>query len=107
MKRVNSDDDGVMTILRGISALGGLFATGREVDRVGSFEAGRVRVSTVALPFAHGEDDDGSPLIFETMTFLDGTWSDVNCIRYATREEAAKGHDIEVARAVAEYGVSL
>lgn len=53
-------------------------------------------VSTVHLVLNHNWDDDGPPLIFETMTFThDGPIDMV--YRYPTEEAALAGHDQVVA----------
>ena len=49
-------------------------------------------VSTVWLGLEHGVDDDGKPLIFETMSF-DSTGNSDKCRRYHSEEEAKKGHE--------------
>jgi hypothetical protein len=57
---------------------------------VARWEFGEVEVSTVFLGVDHGHTEEGSPILFETMVFggPDGgrQW------RYATWEEAEKGH---------------
>lgn len=50
------------------------------------------QVSTVWLGLEHGVNDDGKPLIFETMSFLPNGDSD-KCRRYFTEEEARLGHE--------------
>lgn len=54
-------------------------------------------VSTVWLGLDHSFGD-GPPLIFETMVFPRGSLSDLECVRYATEEEAIKGHQAVVDR---------
>lgn len=50
-------------------------------------------VSTVWLGLDHRFGGGNPPLIFETMVFCDATgWSDLDCRRYATEEEALVGH---------------
>jgi len=49
-----------------------------------------IRVSTVFLGIDHNFLPGGSPLLFETMIF--GGEHDQELWRYATREEALKGH---------------
>jgi hypothetical protein len=53
-------------------------------------------VSTVWLALDHrmGREGDGRPVIFETMVFPSrGDYSELDCARYCTEEEAAKGHE--------------
>jgi hypothetical protein len=51
-------------------------------------------VSTVWLGLDYSHDNSGLPLIFETMVFpKKGDWSDLDCERYSTEEEAIKGHE--------------
>ena len=55
----------------------------------------RMRVSTVWIGLAWGWEAEGEkPLIFETMAFADDedSWDDLGCWRWASREEALKGH---------------
>jgi hypothetical protein len=47
-------------------------------------------VSTVFLTLDHNWEDDGPPLLFETMVFSDG--DDIGCQRYSTFDEAERGH---------------
>lgn len=61
-------------------------------DRVDLTEVDGFRISTVFLGLAHGEDYDGRPILFETMVFPDGEWSDTYCERYAAWDEAKAGH---------------
>ena len=56
---------------------------------------GGVRVSTVFIGLDH-IFDDGPPLIFETMVF--GGPLDQEMERYSTREQAAAGHAVMIAR---------
>lgn len=54
-------------------------------------------VSTISLPIDHGDEDD--PLWYETMVFpSDGAqvtdWLEIDCVRYATEEQALAGHDV-------------
>jgi hypothetical protein len=84
--------------------------------RVGSTHVADFWISTVWLGLDHNFLGEGPPLIFETMIFdrsddrmlqereytmLDGTvvryvlddgWADLHCQRYATEDEAVKGH---------------
>lgn len=48
-----------------------------------------IEVSTVFLGLDHNFNHSGPPLIFETMTFGD---DEERCQRYATWDEAIKGH---------------
>lgn len=50
----------------------------------------KILVSTVWLGVSHGQNDNGAPLIFETMVF--GGPHDGECVRYATEMEAVLGH---------------
>lgn len=47
-------------------------------------------VSTVRLTADHGWGR--TPLLYETMVFQKGSWSEVECDRYSTEEEARAGH---------------
>jgi hypothetical protein len=72
--------------------------------RVASDHVGDVFVSTVFLGLDHNYSDNGPPVLFETMTFAKGenpedTRVDEWCRRYATWDEALRGHG-EVVRAV-------
>jgi hypothetical protein len=61
--------------------------------RVGATDVGQLRVSTVWLGLDHGYLQ-GTPIIFETMVFdhrNDPMW-DNELTRYATEEEAMRGH---------------
>jgi len=50
-------------------------------------------VSTVWLGLDHSFDDEGPPLIFETMVFPSrDDLSEIDCARYATEAEAIIGH---------------
>ena len=62
---------------------------------------GATRISTVFLGLDHNYEDDGEPLIFETMVF--GGPLDGEMVRYSTWEAAEKGHAAMVAR-VGETG---
>ena len=75
-----------------------------EYHRVGSTDVGEYWVSTVWLGLNHQFSPHGPPLIFETMVFLksqrddveDRGLADIDVVRYATEEEAQKGHDAMV-----------
>jgi hypothetical protein len=53
-------------------------------------------ISTVWLGLDHNWWG-GPPLIYETMIFGPGDWSDMDCERYSSRIEAEAGHNIAVA----------
>lgn len=67
--------------------------------RVASDSNDSVRISTVWLGLDHRFGEDGPPLIFESMVFPQGSYEEIVCRRYATEEEARRGH----ADLVAEY----
>lgn len=48
-------------------------------------------ISTVWIGLDHRFNDDGPPLIFESMAFR-GSESDLDCERYSTEAEAIAGH---------------
>lgn len=51
------------------------------------------RISTVFLGLDHNFGLEGSPILWETMVFdTDGPWQSYQD-RYATRDEAKRGHD--------------
>lgn len=59
---------------------------------------GRI-VSTVWLGLDHNYEKTGEPLIFETMVFPSSNeYAETECVRYATEEEAIKGHKEMVAK---------
>lgn len=58
--------------------------------RVGLYECGAVRVSTVLTGWCAGHSDDGRPLIFETEVKVEG--EAVFRPRYTNRWDAAVGH---------------
>lgn len=60
----------------------------REVDTLPS----GIRISTVFLELDHRFGDDGPPLVFETMAFPPGGWTELDVDRYATWVEAEAGH---------------
>lgn len=67
-------------------------STTDETKRVALTELpGKGRVSTVWLGLNH-QYGDGPPLIFETMVFPEGSWSEDDCDRYSTLAEAEAGH---------------
>jgi hypothetical protein len=56
-------------------------------------QIGPYLVSTVFLALDHDYYDSGIPILWETMVFLGQTLRrDLDCRRYATREEAREGH---------------
>lgn len=59
--------------------------------RVGDDTVNQHRVSTVFLGLDH-QYGDGPPLVFETMIFPAGSWSEVYCERYSTWAQAEAGH---------------
>jgi len=61
------------------------------------------RVSTVFLGLDHNFENSGPPLVFETMVFPSGEWSEVYCERYSTWDQAEVGHK----KAVKEYETEL
>lgn len=63
--------------------------------RISSDHVGDAWVSTVWLGLNH-RYDDGPPLIFETMVFPTGSFSEQYCRRYATKEQARAGHEAVV-----------
>jgi len=60
--------------------------------RVANDHVGDKRVSTVFLGIDHNFGDEGPPLLFETMVFGEGSFSEQACDRYSTWEEAVEGH---------------
>ncbi len=60
--------------------------------RVSKTTGDAYRVSTVYVGLEYGDNDKGRPLIYETMVFPNNSRSEVDCRRYATREEAEAGH---------------
>lgn len=59
---------------------------------------GGVQVSTVWLGMDMSFTDEGPPLIFESMVFGPESSTDLDCRRYATRQEAEDGHSELVTR---------
>jgi hypothetical protein len=51
-----------------------------------------IEVSTVFLGIAHGFENSKIPILFESMVFSDDN-HDNYCVRYATWDDAEKGHD--------------
>ena len=63
-----------------------------DTDRkVSNTENGDIRVSTVFLGIDHSMREHGPPILFETMVF--GGEKDQEMERYATWEQAEKGHE--------------
>ncbi len=58
-----------------------------------TYENNEYFVSTVDLGLNH-QFGEGEPLYYETMIFLKDNYCDLYCDRYATREEALKGHNV-------------
>lgn len=74
-----------------VHAAEGLFLD-PDARRVALTEFGDVaQVSTVLLVVDHNWSPDGPPLIFETMTFMDGEGD--RCERTSTRAAALAAHD--------------
>lgn len=73
--------------------------------RVAQDMIGDVRVSTVFLGLDHNFDDEGPPLLFETMVF--GGSLDEETERYATWEQAEAGHAAMIERVRAPSPASL
>ncbi len=74
---------------------------------VASTRIGKTWVSTVFIGLDHNYSDEGPPLIIETMVFDEkGTPTPMNeeTVRYATVEQARRGHGIIVQR-VCEWHV--
>jgi hypothetical protein len=71
--------------------------------RIGWASIGDVRVSTIFLGLDHSFGE-GDPLLFETMVFWPGHELDHATERYATREEALRGHQGMVDRVRQEAG---
>lgn len=71
-----------------------------KIQRVALTEIpGGTKVSTVFLGLEHGSDNQGRPLLFETLPFSkDGESMDDYMERYATWEDAEEGHNRIVAQ---------
>ena len=63
---------------------------------------GEVRVSTVFLGIDHSFEQNGPPILFETMVF--GGELNEEQDRYSTREEAIAGHAAMIERVKTEQG---
>jgi hypothetical protein len=72
-----------------VEKLGLLFGN-KGYCRVDFTEVGESRVSTVWLGMDHGYDEEGLPVIFETMVF--NGQHDNYCERYTAETEAKAGH---------------
>jgi hypothetical protein len=59
-------------------------------DLISVAEGWEVELSTVWIGISWGAEE--KPLIFETMAFEKGSFDDIGCWRWATREEAVAGH---------------
>ena len=67
----------------------------RDSRVIGKTDVGDMRVSTVFLGLDHNYNNEGPPLIFETMIF--GGLLDQETWHYSTKEEAEVGHEAAVA----------
>lgn len=71
----------------------------RDYARVGRTELpGGWTVSTVWVGIAHRFDEDGRPLIFETMVFPKDSRDETDMVRYSSLEDATAGHEEMVRR---------
>lgn len=77
------------------------FMTKMDARRVRWTEHELFKVSTVFLGLDHSFGDKGPPILFETMAFADDSWTDLECARYATWEDAEIGHGAIVRRMLA------
>lgn len=80
-----------------------LFELSGDLDyrTIGHWESddGHWRISTVWLGTDHSYGRHGPPLIFETMSFYEGTGEsryNCACVRYQTLAEAERGHELTV-----------
>lgn len=60
-------------------------------------------ISTVFLGLDYNFGGIGRPILFETIVFKLGDWSDLDCSRYTTQEEAKAGHSAMTAK----WGVKM
>lgn len=60
---------------------------------------GNLRVSTVFLGLDHDWSTTGSPLVFETMIFVDSGYAEIYCDRCSTWDEALSMHEKAVEHA--------
>jgi len=67
----------------------------KDSRRVAKTQVGNVDISTVFLGIDHGWGDNEEPILFETMAF-DTKGDEKMCWRYATWDEAVKGHWLAV-----------
>lgn len=69
--------------------------------RTAKTDLGKLWVSTVFLGLDHGLSGDGAPLLWETMVFEHGSWSELYYDRYTTHADALAGHEkaVELVRA--------
>jgi len=66
-----------------------------EARHVAADYVGPMWVSTVFLGIDHNFSTKGPPLLFETMVFTDSEeLEDITCRRYATWDEAERGHRV-------------
>ena len=59
-------------------------------EHINTVDGTPLYVSTVELLFDHGFG--GTPLWYETMVFPKGSWLELHCERYTTKEQAIDGH---------------
>lgn len=57
-----------------------------------SFNNVQYHISTVFLCLDHNFNNNGPPILFETMIFREPEYIDMYCERYATYDEAKEGH---------------
>ncbi len=55
-------------------------------------------ISTIFLVMNHEFDEARPPLIFETMVFPEGVWTELYCDRYSTYHQAQRGHQAVLER---------
>lgn len=91
------DDDGRPTPVEDALAWARWFERASEDGSriVAQTKIGAVLISTVFLGLDHQVRDDGPPMLYETMTF-GGSRDQQTEFRYATREEAERGHAFAV-----------
>lgn len=65
---------------------------GTHTKHVGDDIVDGKRISTVWFGLDHQWDDNGKPLIFETMIFNKNGFSEIYMDRYSTWDEAEEGH---------------
>lgn len=59
-------------------------------EHINTVDGTTLYVSTVELFCDHGFGD--TPLWYETMVFPKGSWLELHCERYTTKEQAIDGH---------------